>query len=289
MNILVTGAGGQLGHEMQIVPHRDGDRYMFTDIAGGYESLDITDRDAVLRTVRENGIDVIVNCAAYTNVDKAESDPDLAGKLNSVAPGILADAMKEAGGTLIHISTDYVFHGDGNVPIREDFPTAPLGVYGRTKLEGEKLIAASGCSSIIIRTAWLHSPFGKNFVKTMRDLTASRDSLNVVFDQVGSPTFAGDLAAAICHIIGTGQLHKTGIYHFSNEGVCSWYDFAEAIREMSGNRCDIRPCHSDEYPSPVRRPHYSVLDKTLIKKTFGISIPHWRESLGRCIAEIENS
>lgn len=287
--ILVTGADGQLGREMQIASRGSRNRFIFTDIAGEHERLDITDPQAIADIVRENHVNVIVNCAAYTNVDKAETDPETANLLNNIAAGNLADAMKAVNGTLIHISTDYVFQGDRNIPCREDWPTEPLGVYGKTKLAGEKSIEATGCASIIIRTAWLYSPFGKNFVKTMRDLTSSRESLKVVFDQVGTPTYAGDLAEAICRIIETGQLDKTGIYHFSNEGVCSWFDFAKAICEMSGNTCDIRPCHSDEFASPVARPHFSVLDKTKIKQTFGIRIPYWTDSLKRCIEEIENS
>lgn len=287
--ILVTGADGQLGREMQIASRGSRNRFIFTDIAGEHERLDITDPQAIADIVRENNVNVIVNCAAYTNVDKAETDPETANLLNNIAAGNLADAMKAVNGTLIHISTDYVFQGDRNIPCREDWPTEPLGVYGKTKLAGEKSIEATGCANIIIRTAWLYSPFGKNFVKTMRDLTSSRESLKVVFDQVGTPTYAGDLAEAICRIIETGQLDKTGIYHFSNEGVCSWFDFAKAICEMSGNTCDIRPCHSDEFPSPVARPHFSVLDKTKIKQTFGIRIPYWTDSLKRCIEEIENS
>ena len=287
--ILVTGADGQLGREMQIASRSSRNRFIFTDIAGEYERLDITDQQAIADIVRENHVNVIVNCAAYTNVDKAETDPETANLLNNIAAGNLADAMKAVNGTLIHISTDYVFQGDMNIPCREDWPTEPLGVYGKTKLAGEKSIEATGCASIIIRTAWLYSPFGNNFVKTMRDLTSSRASLKVVFDQVGTPTYAGDLAETICRIIENGQLDKTGIYHFSNEGVCSWFDFAKAICEMSGNTCDIRPCHSDEFPSPVARPHFSVLDKTKIKQTFGIRIPYWTDSLKRCIEEIENS
>lgn len=287
--ILVTGADGQLGREMQIASRGSRNRFIFTDIAGEHERLDITDPQAIADIVRENHVNVIVNCAAYTNVDKAETDAETANLLNNIAAGNLADAMKAVNGTLIHISTDYVFQGDRNIPCREDWPTEPLGVYGKTKLAGEKSIEATGCASIIIRTAWLYSPFGKNFVKTMRDLTSSRESLKVVFDQVGTPTYAGDLAEAICHIIETGQLDKTGTYHFSNEGVCSWFDFAKAICAMSGNTCDIRPCHSDEFPSPVARPHFSVLDKTRIKQTFGIRIPYWTDSLKRCIEEIENS
>lgn len=286
MNILVTGANGQLGHEMQSVAEKSGDKFVFTDVAGGYERLDITDVEAVRRMVAEREIEVIVNCAAYTNVDKAETDVELADMLNNKAAGNLAQAMKEVDGTLIHVSTDYVFQGDRNVPCREEWPTNPLGVYGKTKLAGEKSIEATGCKHIIIRTAWLYSKWGKNFVKTMQNLTATRDTLKVVFDQVGTPTYAGDLAAVIGHIIGSGQLDKTGVYHFSNEGVCSWFDFAKVICELSGNTCDIQPCYSEEFPSPVERPHFSVLDKSKLKSTFGVTVPYWTDSLKKCIAEL---
>lgn len=286
MNILVTGANGQLGHEMQSVAEKSGDKFVFTDVAGGYERLDITDVEAVRRMVAEREIEVIVNCAAYTNVDKAETDVELADMLNNKAAGNLAQAMKEVDGTLIHVSTDYVFQGDRNVPCREEWPTNPLGVYGKTKLAGEKSIEATGCKHIIIRTAWLYSKWGKNFVKTMQNLTATRDTLKVVFDQVGTPTYAGDLAAVIGHIIGSGQLDKTGVYHFSHEGVCSWFDFAKAICELSGNTCDIQPCYSEEFPSPVERPHFSVLDKSKLKSTFGVTVPYWTDSLKKCIAEL---
>lgn len=286
MNILVTGANGQLGHEMQSVAEKSGDKFVFTDVAGGYERLDITDVEAVRRMVAEREIEVIVNCAAYTNVDKAETDVELADMLNNKAAGNLAQAMKEVDGTLIHVSTDYVFQGDRNVPCREEWPTNPLGVYGKTKLAGEKSIEATGCKHIIIRTAWLYSKWGKNFVKTMQNLTATRDTLKVVFDQVGTPTYACDLAAVIGHIIGSGQLDKTGVYHFSNEGVCSWFDFAKAICELSGNTCDIQPCYSEEFPSPVERPHFSVLDKSKLKSTFGVTVPYWTDSLKKCIAEL---
>ena len=286
MNILVTGANGQLGHEMQRVAKDSNDTFVFTDVADGYERLDITDLEAIRRMVSERAIDIIVNCAAYTNVDKAETSYDLANLLNNTAAGNLATAMKETGGTLIHVSTDYVFQGDRNTPCREDWPTNPLGVYGKTKLAGEKSIEATGCRHIIIRTAWLYSQWGKNFVKTMQSLTASHDTLKVVFDQVGTPTFAGDLADVIAHIINSGQTDKTGIYHFSNEGVCSWYDFAKLICELSGNTCDIQPCYSDEFPSPVQRPHFSVLDKSKLKATFGIKVPYWTDSLKVCIAQL---
>lgn len=286
MNILVTGANGQLGHEMQRVAKSSNHNYIFTDVADGYEKLDITNIEDIRNMVKNNNVDIIVNCAAYTNVDKAESDYDTADLINNTAAGNLATAMKEAGGTLIHISTDYVFQGDRNTPCQEDWTTNPLGVYGKTKLAGEAAIATTGCNSIIIRTAWLYSQWGKNFVKTMQSLTATHDTLKVVFDQVGTPTFAGDLADTIAHIINTGQTNKTGIYHFSNEGVCSWYDFAKMICKLSGNTCDISPCYSEEFPSPVKRPHFSVLDKRKIKETFDIKVPYWTDSLEVCIKQL---
>ena len=286
MNILVTGANGQLGHEMQRVAKSSNHNYIFTDVADGYEKLDITNIEDIRNMVKNNNVDIIINCAAYTNVDKAESDYDTADLINNTAAGNLATAMKEAGGTLIHISTDYVFQGDRNTPCQEDWTTNPLGVYGKTKLAGEAAIATTGCNSIIIRTAWLYSQWGKNFVKTMQSLTATHDTLKVVFDQVGTPTFAGDLADTIAHIINTGQTNKTGIYHFSNEGVCSWYDFAKMICKLSGNTCDISPCYSEEFPSPVKRPHFSVLDKRKIKETFGIKVPYWTDSLEVCIKQL---
>lgn len=286
MNILVTGANGQLGHEMQRVAKSSNHNYIFTDVADGYEKLDITNIEDIRNMVKNNNVDIIVNCAAYTNVDKAESDYDTADLINNTAAGNLATAMKEAGGTLIHISTDYVFQGDRNTPCQEDWTTNPLGVYGKTKLAGEAAIATTGCNSIIIRTAWLYSQWGKNFVKTMQSLTATHDTLKVVFDQVGTPTFAGDLADTIAHIINTGQTNKTGIYHFSNEGVCSWYDFAKMICKLSGNTCDISPCYSEEFPSPVKRPHFSVLDKRKIKETFGKKVPYWTDSLEVCIKQL---
>ena len=287
MNILVTGANGQLGHEMQRVAKSSNHNYIFTDVADGYEKLDITSLEDIRETVKKNDVDIIVNCAAYTNVDKAESDYDTANLINNTAAGNLAAAMKEVGGTLIHISTDYVFQGDRNTPCQEDWATKPLGVYGKTKLAGEKAIEATGCNHIIIRTAWLYSQWGKNFVKTMQSLTASHDTLKVVFDQVGTPTFAGDLADVIDHIINSGQTDKTGIYHFSNEGVCSWYDFAKMICKLSGNTCDIPPCYSEEFQSPVKRPHFSVLDKKKIRNTFGIKVPYWTDSLEVCIKQLE--
>lgn len=283
MNILVTGANGQLGNEMRRISAGSHDHYIFTDVA----ELDITDASAVSDMVKGNDVEVIVNCAAYTNVDKAEDDEATADLLNNVAVRNLAEAAAAADALLIHVSTDYVFSGNGCIPYTEDSPVEPLGAYGRTKLAGEKSLAASGCRYMIFRTAWLYSPFGKNFVKTMRKLTAEKDTLNVVFDQVGTPTYAGDLAALIFKVISERMTGRQGIYHFSDEGVCSWYDFAVEICSLSGNVCDIRPCHSDEFPSRVKRPHFSVLDKTLVKNTFGIGIPYWKDSLKKCIDELK--
>lgn len=284
LNILITGANGQLGNEMRRLGATSDNRYFFTDVA----ELDITDAGAVHRMVRDEQIDVIVNCAAYTNVDKAEDDAATADLLNHCAAGNLAAAAKESGATLIHISTDYVFQGDGNTPCHEDEPTDPLGVYGKTKLAGEAAVQVSGCRYLIFRTAWLYSEYGNNFVKTMLRLTAERDRLTVVFDQVGTPTYAADLAAALFGIIEEGKFAgNEGIYHFSNEGVCSWYDFAHEIAAIAGNTgCDIQPCHSSEYPSKTKRPAFSVLDKSKVKSTFGITIPHWRDSLIRCLERL---
>ena len=285
MNILVTGANGQLGCEMRRLGAVSPNNYIFTDLA----ELDITNADAVMYVAKHYSIDAIVNCAAYTNVDKAESDEALAELINATAVGNLAAAMKEVGGTLFHVSTDYVFGSEGNTPRTEDMPLNPLGVYGRTKLHGEEAIVASGCKALIFRTAWLYSEFGNNFLKTMMRLTAEREQLNVVFDQVGTPTYAGDLALALFSIIEAGVYEgNEGIYHFSNEGVCSWYDFAVEIAAAAGNTgCRINPCYSSEFPSPVTRPPYSVLDKTKIKRVFDIDIPHWRESMEYCIKRIK--
>ena len=289
MNILVTGANGQLGHEMQIVAQNSKDNYIFTDVCDGYQKLDITNIDDITNIVRENDIQCIVNCAAWTNVDKAETAGEIVETLNAKAPENLAKAMKAVNGLLIHISTDYVFGGDPyNTPCTEDQKGTPTGVYGLTKLHGEQKIKATGADYIIIRTAWLYSEFGHNFVKTMLNLTATKDQLNVVCDQYGTPTYAGDLAKAIYDIIENRKYtSNTGIYHFSNEGVCSWFDFTKKIAELANNNnCDIQPCHSSEFPSPVTRPAYSVLDKTKIKKTFGIHIPYWTDSLKVCINNI---
>lgn len=280
--ILITGANGQLGTSMRAATTGSKNRYIFTDVA----ELDITDRNAVINTVAGEKVDVIVNCAAYTNVDKAEDDTDTAFVLNCTAVENLAVAAKRQDATLIHISTDYVFEGNANKPITEEEKTNPQGVYGKTKLAGEEAVIATGCKHIILRTAWLYSPYGKNFVKTMQQLTSSKEKLNVVFDQVGTPTYAADLAEIICHIIENDKLHIQGTFHYSNEGVCSWYDFAKEICELSGNSCDIQPCHSNEFPTKVKRPHFSVLDKTKVKSRFGITIPHWKESLRKCIKEL---
>lgn len=284
MKILVTGANGQLGNEMQIVSKNSRDEYIFTDVCDGYQKLDITDIDAIRKEVKDNDIRCIINCAAWTNVDKAETAGDIVETLNATAPENLAKVMKEVGGLLIHISTDYVFGGDPyNTPCREDQKGTPTGVYGLTKLHGEQKIQAVGCHYIIIRTAWLYSEFGHNFVKTMLSLTATKPQLKVVFDQTGTPTYAGDLADVIFDIVENRKFEgNDGIYHFSNEGVCSWYDFTKKIAELAGNTaCDIEPCHSDEFPSPVKRPAYSVLDKTKIKETFGVKIPYWEDSVRR--------
>ena len=296
--ILVTGANGQLGNEMRLVSAGSKDRYIFTDVVEveGLETvmLDITDLGAVRKMVKDNDVKVIVNCAAYTNVDKAEDDVDFCRLLNARAPENLAVAANEAGALLVHVSTDYVFGGDPyNTPCREDQKGTPTGVYGLTKLQGEQAIQASGCDYVIIRTAWLYSEFGKNFVKTMLNLTATKPQLNVVFDQTGTPTYAFDLAEVIAVVIAdyaavdSEKYPKTGVYHYSNEGVCSWFDFTKMIAEYAGNDdCDIQPCHSDEFPSKVKRPAYSVLDKTKIKNTFGIKIPYWTDSLRKCIKNL---
>ena len=285
--ILVTGANGQLGNEMRRLGELSSNNYLFTDI----EELDVTDADAVQRFVSDNGVEVVVNCVAYTNVDKAESDEETAYKVNATAVENIAKAVKSVDGTLFHVSTDYVFGTDGNTPRTEEMPLAPLGAYGRTKLAGERAVQQVGCKAIIIRTAWLYSEFGHNFVKTMLRLTAEKDTLKVVFDQVGSPTYAGDLALTIFSIIeGDVYSGNEGIYHFSDEGVCSWYDFAVEIARLAGHKnCRIEPCHSNEFPSPVTRPPYSVLDKSKIKSTFGVDIPHWRESLIYCLKRIYSS
>lgn len=290
ITILVTGGNGQLGNCLRNAARGSDDSYIFTDVAGDdVVRLDITDADAVSRMVRENDVKVIVNCAAYTNVDKAEDDAELAELLNATAVRNLAEAVKANDGTLIHISTDYVFGKEPyNVPCREDQKGTPTGVYGMTKLHGEQAIAESGCRALIFRTAWLYSEYGRNFVKTMLNLTATKPELKVVFDQVGTPTYAQDLADAIYRIIdGRMMAGNEGTYHYSNEGVCSWFDFTKMIAEYAGNRdCDVQPCHSDEFPSKVVRPSYSVLDKTKFKETFGMAVPYWTDSLRRCIGNL---
>lgn len=291
MNILVTGANGQLGNEIRIVARESRkDHYIFTDVTDveglSTSRLDMTDAEAVRTMVREQNVRVIINCAAYTNVDAAESNLYAAELLNAKAPVILAEAMREVGGVLIHVSTDYVFGGDPyNTPCREDQKGTPTGVYGRTKLQGEEGIAASGCRYLIFRTAWLYSEFGKNFVKTMLKLTAEKPELKVVFDQVGTPTYAFDLARAIFNIIDERKYEgNEGVYHYSNEGVTSWFDFTRVIAQMAGHTaCNILPCHSSEFPSPVKRPAFSVLDKTKFKATFELEVPYWMDSLKVCI------
>lgn len=321
MNILVTGANGQLGNEMRIVSKDSKDKYIFTDVVDASEEsiamlkklagddiqtdttyLDITNLDAIREIVKENHVNVIVNCAAYTNVDAAEDNYDLAERLNATAPENLAIVMKEVDGLLIHISTDYVFGKEPyNTPCKEDQKGTPTGVYGLTKLHGEQSIHRVGCKHIIIRTAWLYSEFGKNFVKTMLYLTKTKPSLKVVFDQTGTPTYAFDLASAIASIINTKTfVGFDGIYHFSNEGVCSWYDFTKMIQQIAvqlettktmeafgpHGTCEVLPCHSDEFPSPVKRPVYSVLDKSKIKSVFSISVSYWIDSLSKCICNL---
>jgi dTDP-4-dehydrorhamnose reductase len=301
MNILVTGANGQLGNEMRILAKNSADKYVFTDVVDASEDsvamlkklagdnintetehLDITKLDAIREVVKREQINAIVNCAAYTNVDAAEDNYALAELLNTTAVENLAWAMRETNGLLVHISTDYVFGGDPyNMPCKEDQKGTPTGVYGLTKLRGEEAIKRVGCKHVIIRTAWLYSEFGRNFVKTMLQLTATKSQLKVVFDQVGTPTYAGDLATAIVAAL---KNPEEGVYHYSNEGVCSWYDFTKMIADYSGQTaCDIQPCHSNEFPSKVKRPAYSVLDKTKIKETYGIVIPYWMESLKKCL------
>jgi dTDP-4-dehydrorhamnose reductase len=311
MNILVTGANGQLGNEMRILAKESQDKYIFTDVnqVEGVETtyLDITDLDAIRQIVKDNEVKAIVNCAAWTNVDGAE-DPEkfeLVERLNATAPENLAKAMKEVDGLLVHISTDYVFGAEPyNTPCKEDQTGTPTGVYGLTKLHGEQKIMAAGCNHVIIRTAWLYSEFGKNFCKTMMFLTATKPELNVVFDQVGTPTYALDLAIAISVVLNdyastvipglTGNLSdqasyaKSGIYHYSNEGVCSWFDFTKMIAEYNGTTaCNVKPCYSCDFPSPVKRPSYSVLDKSKIKSVFGVEVPYWTDSLKKCISNLK--
>ena len=310
MNILVTGANGQLGNEMRILAEGSQDKFIFTDVnqVEGLVTtfLDITDLDAIRAMVAEHNVEAIVNCAAWTNVDGAE-DPEkyeFVEKLNATAPENLAKAMKEVGGLLVHISTDYVFGAElYNTPCKEDQTGTPTGVYGLTKLHGEQKIIATGCNHVIIRTAWLYSEYGKNFCKTMMNLTATKPELKVVFDQVGTPTYAMDLAKAIVTVIqdyklevstsqrlnvSTNAYSKSGIYHYSNEGVCSWFDFTKMIAEYNGTtECNVMPCYSCDFPSPVKRPFYSVLDKSKIKSVFGVEVPYWIDSLKQCINNLK--
>ena len=284
MNILVTGANGQLGRHFRLLAPQSEHRWLFADV----EELDITSPTAVEAMVTAEEIGLVINCAAYTNVDRAESDEAAALRINGDAVGYLAAAMQKVGGTLIHFSTDYVFGGNrNNTPCREDEPANPTGAYGRTKLAGER--AAEGCHHLIFRTSWLYSEYGKNFLLTMLRLTAERPELQVVFDQVGTPTYAGDLSRAVFTLVENGDYRRhEGVFHYANEGVCSWYDFAHEIARQSGHTaCRIRPCHSDEYPSPVKRPAYSVLDKTKFKQTFHQEVPHWVDALARCLANIQ--
>ena len=307
MNILVTGANGQLGNEMRILAKESQDKYIFTDVnqVEGVETtfLDITDLAAIRQMVQEHKVDAIVNCAAWTNVDGAE-DPekyDLVEKLNATAPENLAKAMKEVSGLLVHISTDYVFGAEPyNTPCKEDQTGTPTGVYGLTKLHGEQKIIATGCNHVIIRTAWLYSEFGKNFCKTMMNLTATKPELKVVFDQVGTPTYALDLAKATEVVLNDyasavmpdsdrASYAKSGVYHYSNEGVCSWFDFTKMIAEYNGTTaCNVQPCYSCDFPSPVKRPSYSVLDKNKIKTVFGVEVPYWTDSLKKCITNLKS-
>lgn len=284
MNILITGANGQLGNEIRILGEKSPHNYIFTDVA----ELDITNREEIKQIAEKQNINVIVNCAAYTNVDKAEEEQDFAYLLNTQAVENLATVAKDFDILLLHVSTDYVFSGKNSVPYTENDKTSPTGVYGKTKLQGEKAILLSGCKHIIIRTSWLYSEFGNNFLKTMLCLTEKKPTLNVVFDQVGTPTYALDLAKAICQIVENKKYEgNEGIYHFSNEGVCSWYDFAKSIANFSNHSsCQIQPCHSDEFPSKVLRPSFSVLDKTKIKNTFDVVIPHWQDSLKKCLKKM---
>ncbi len=286
LNILVTGSCGQLGNHIRLLGERSGHNYIYTDVA----ELDITDAAAVERMVAEHNVDAIINCAAYTDVERAEDNRELAELINAKAVENLARAIAKRDGVLVHVSTDYVFGGTrNNTPCTEEQAANPTGVYGETKLHGEQAIVAAGCHHVIIRTAWLYSEYGKNFVKTMLALTADKPQLKVVFDQTGTPTYAGDLAAAIVEIVESGKWKgNDGVYHYSNEGVCSWFDFTRMIAEYAGHTaCDVRPCHSDEFPSKVIRPSYSVLDKTKIKDTFGVAVPYWTDSLKKCIKNLK--
>lgn len=283
--ILVTGANGQLGSELKDILGANNEQVLYTDVA----QLDITKLDLVRAFIKEHKVTDIINCAAYTAVDKAETDQDIAYMVNCIAPKNLATVAAEENCRLIHVSTDYVFSGEACTPYVESDPTSPLGVYGRTKLAGEEAVTDSGCDAVIIRTSWLYSAYGNNFVKTMMRLGKERDQLNVVFDQVGTPTYAGDLAAAIVKLIQSEELADvSGLYHFSNEGVCSWYDFAQEIMDQENITCNVQPILSSQYPTPVRRPSFSVLDKAKIKKDFNITIPYWKHSLVMCLRKLNS-
>lgn len=290
MKIVVTGSLGQLGYELMRQAKESQHTYIFTDVRESEltTSLDITDAEAVEAFIGED-VDVIINCAAYTDVNRAESDEAMAQKINSDAPGNLARAALKADALLIHISTDYVFDGKGYLPYNEESQTGPLSAYGRTKLSGEKAVEESGCRYMIFRTAWLYSLTGRNFFLTMADLTASKPMLKVVYDQVGTPTYAADLAFLIAHIIEENKLDRTGLYHYTNEGVCSWYDFTKEINDLLGHTCNVMPCRTEEFPTPAVRPHYSVLEKKKVRETFGLEIPHWKESLRLAVKEYMNS
>ena len=290
MKIVVTGSLGQLGYELMRQAKESQHTYIFTDVRESEltTSLDITDAEAVEAFIGED-VDVIINCAAYTDVNRAESDEAMALKINSDAPGNLARAALKADALLIHISTDYVFDGKGYLPYNEESQTGPLSAYGRTKLSGEKAVEESGCRYMIFRTAWLYSLTGRNFFLTMADLTASKPMLKVVYDQVGTPTYAADLAFLIAHIIEENKLDRTGLYHYTNEGVCSWYDFTKEINDLLGHTCNVMPCRTEEFPTPAARPHYSVLEKKKVRETFGLEIPHWKESLRLAVKEYMNS
>ena len=292
MNVLVTGSNGQLGTELRRLALDSPHHFIFTDINSlpGVETvyLDISDRASIDIIAESEKVDIIVNCAAYTDVERAESEIDMAMLLNHQAVENLAGAAASRDAALIHISTDYVFSGEGNIPIREDAVPAPKGVYGSTKLAGEKALQKSACRSVIVRTSWLYSPYGRNFVKTMRSLMRSGRELKVVYDQLGCPTYAADLADALMHIIHGPRIEGNTIYHYSDEGAVSWYDFAQAIRELSGYDCRVVPCLTGEYPTKARRPHYSVLDKSAIKRAYRLEIPYWRDSLARCIDRMDD-
>ena len=292
MNVLVTGSNGQLGTELRRLALDSPHHFIFTDINSlpGVETvyLDISDRASIDIIAESEKVDIIVNCAAYTDVERAESEIDMAMLLNHQAVENLAGAAASRDAALIHISTDYVFSGEGNLPIREDAVPAPKGVYGSTKLAGEKALQKSACRSVIVRTSWLYSPYGRNFVKTMRSLMQESGQIRVVYDQVGSPTYAADLADALMQIIQGPRIEGKAVYHYSDEGAVSWYDFAQAIREISGFDCKIIPCRSEDYPTKARRPHYSVLDKSAIKRAYRLEIPYWRDSLARCIDRMDD-